>query len=482
MPQAFEFATVSGKTPALTFLREHGSYQPECVTAFPTMTASVDATLMTGVYPDQHKIPGLIWYDPKAKKLIDYVNGTKTVLKLGIQNIAENVLIHLNQHHLNRKVKTIFEELADKGKTSGSINFIIHRGRTKYRLKPPLLLNLVTKFSFYNQEISGPELLSIGSFFKPEFPGRRIRWGWNQTIFQHFGVNDYYAAQVTKMAIASGKQPDLMLIYLPDHDHYLHKHINQPLESLMKVDKKIGEILDLFGSWEEAIRQNTFIIIGDHGQTEIGKSQDFNIDLDQLLQHFSIAKVGKKVREQDDLILANNERMVYIYPFKENKQKEIIKALLTEERIDFIAWKEGKYAVVKNHRGLSMRFSKGGDFVDEYGEKWNIKGDFHLLDVKKDNKKLSFHEYPDALSRLYGAIFSQEIFAIVATAKPSYEFKSKTFPMHLGGGSHGSLHRIDSVVPLLVSGATVDPHPNTRLVDLKDYILQLLNVTSVTTG
>lgn len=483
MPEALENGITTGKTPALKFLMDHGSYQSECVTAFPTMTASVDATLMTGVYPDQHKIPGLIWYNPKEKRLIDYVNGTQTVLKLGLNKTVKDVLINLNDTHMSKNIKTVFEELADHEKTSGSINFIVHRGRSKHKLKPPLLLNLVSKFSLYNKEISGPEILSIGAMYKPKFPGRKIPWGINQSIFQHFGINDSYATQVTKYTIASGKQPDLMLIYFPDHDHFLHSHISQPLLSLEKVDQKISELLNVFGSWDKAIKHNTFIVIGDHGQTEIGKDEEHNIDLDKILHKFKIVNVGNKINEEDEIIIANNERMVYVYPLNKKKRMEVLETLLLDSRIDFIAYKHGEEVVVQNIQGLELTYSRNGNYLDPYGVSWKITGDLDLLDIKvNDKKQIAYHDYPDALSRLYGAMYSQDAFVFAASAKPDYEFKSKTFPMHLGGGSHGSLHRIDSIVPLLVSGATKQPKQGTRIVDLKEYILHLLNVTSTTTG
>ncbi len=483
MPETLENAIASGKAPALAFLHKNGVYHSECVTAFPTMTASVDATLMTGVYPEQHKIPGLIWYHADEKRLIDYVNGTKTVLSLGLHKTATDVLIHLNEKHMSKQTKTIFEELADHGITSGSINFIIHRGRKTHHINPPFMLNLVTKFSLHQQPISGPDVLSVGAMVKPRFPGRSIPWKWNQTIFQHFGINDDYAIEVTFKAIASGNQSDLMMIYLPNHDHFIHKNIHQPLISLERVDKKIATLLNAFGSWEDAIKQNIFIIIGDHGQTEIGKGEQHNIDLDGMFQGYKIARVGKKVTDQEEVIFANNERMVYIYPLQKEKQSKMTSILLEEDRIDFLAWKQGEEeVVVKNHLGLSLTFSKGTTYTDIYGIGWDIDGDFKLLDIRRENTTIMYHDYPDALSRLYGALFSQKAEVIAASAKPSYEFKSKTFPMHVGGGSHGSLHRIDSVVPLLVSGAEKLPQPNIRLVDLKDYLLHLFNITSTTTG
>ena len=176
--------------------------------------------------------------------------------------------------------------------------------------------------------------------------------------------------------------------------------------------------------------------------------------------------------------------MVYIYPLKKEIKQSLIKTLLTEENIDFIAWKEKKKVKVVNSNGKELTFFKGNEneYLDPYHQLWSVEGDLTVLDISLKEKQIQFGQFPDALSRLYGALFSQEVPVIVANAKPSYEFISKTFPTHLGGGSHGSLNYKDSIVPLLVSGAEKNPPSPMRVVDLKEYVLQLLNSTSTSIG
>lgn len=482
MARDLENIIALGKAPALKFLYDNGIYQSECVTSFPTMTASVDASLMMGVYPNEHRVPGLVWYKPDERRLVDYVNGTKTVRKLGISQTAKDVLINLNEKHLSRKVKTIFEDLTDNGLTAGSINFIIHRGKIKHQLELPLLLNLLTKFSLNKKNINGPEILSIGALHKPRKNNRKIPWGFDQSFFKGYGINDNFAIEVAKFVITSGSQPDFMAIYLPDHDHYLHKNIKHPLISLEKIDKKLAKFLNIFDSWENALKQNTFIILGDHGQTTIGQDQEHNIDLDKAFAKFKVVNVGKKATSNDDVIIANNERMAYIYPLNSEKKEEIKEVLLQDKRIDFIAWKDKNQIIVEKYNNHKLIFNKNGQLKDIYNVSWSVHGDLEILDLSITDNVISFNDYPDALSRLYGAINSQDIDMFVISANPSYEFISETFPTHLGGGSHGSLHKIDSSIPILISGATKNLDSNFRIIDLKDYILQLLNINSVTTG
>ena len=60
--------------PALQFLREHACHLGIASTIYPAMTATVDCSLLTGCYPDEHRIPGLVWYDPKSRQIVNYLN------------------------------------------------------------------------------------------------------------------------------------------------------------------------------------------------------------------------------------------------------------------------------------------------------------------------------------------------------------------------------------------------------------------------
>lgn len=168
MPNILNEGLAARCIPALQYLVDHGELRMDCVTVFPTMTASIDASLLTGAFPDEHKIPGLIWYDPEKKQMINYMNGAAPVSKLGIKNCSQNILVNLNQKHLNKQTKTIFEDLADRGKSSASINLIIHRGYEQHKIL----------FPYKNLLGIHKEQQSAGSFFSPRLirPFRKQRF------------------------------------------------------------------------------------------------------------------------------------------------------------------------------------------------------------------------------------------------------------------------------------------------------------------
>ncbi|BFH14043.1 hypothetical protein J6TS7_17970 [Paenibacillus dendritiformis] len=439
------------------------------------MTATVDCSLVTGTFPDQHRIPGLIWYDPETKEIVNYINGWKCIKKLGLSKCAQHVLFNLNEKHLSTQVSTIFEELYRRGKTSASINAIVHRSVKRHAISLPLLMNVSTGFRFRNSSTLGPDVMTLGAMVDSEINKNipRPMRGYKQKC----GINDAYAAHAVKAMIQSNQLPDFMLVYFPDNDHEVHKkNPAHAEEALIRVDRHIQEILNAFDSWEEAVNQCVFIVTSDHGQTRIGNEERFNIDLDLLLDSFRVLQLGEKVGSHHDLVVCNNERMAYVYPLRIDKLAKIIEILSSESRIDLIAWKEkGQVTVKEGGSGRIMQYQPDGPYTDSYGSAWTITGEEAVVDLRIQEQEIQYGDYPDVLARLYGALHSQDVPMIVITARPRYEFKSRFYPVHLNGGSHGSLHKYDSDIPLIVAGTSHGVKEPPRLVDLKAYILELMD-------
>ncbi|MGU9546357.1 alkaline phosphatase family protein, partial [Bacillus cereus] len=79
-------------------------------------------------------------------------------------------------------------------------------------------------------------------------------------------------------------------------------------------------ILDSFPSWEAALKDHIWIVMGDNGQAWIsGNKKEALIDLRSLLDAFRIVKLKKGVADDDDIVLAVNERMAFIYSLDKAK-------------------------------------------------------------------------------------------------------------------------------------------------------------------
>ena len=468
MLEPLQKAIKEGKAPAFSFFMNHGQLYPEVISSYPTMSVTIDSTLLTGTYADQHKIPGLIWFKEDENRIVSYGSGLREIWNNGVKNVAADSIIHLNESHLSKDVQTIHEDLANHGFSSASINGLLYRGSEKQTLNVPKLISLANLLPS-DIEVNGPKLLSLGSLSQYNPKNDQHKFIWNR-----MGVNNQFTVNELTYLIKQNKLPPFTLAYLPDADKLVHKHGPNDVEGIEKADKALQDLLNSYSSWEDAIDQVTWIVHGDSAQSLVNKDKKTAlIDLNERLKGYSFWEGNNKNAQ---LAIAINERMAYIYVNDEQVEKsEIIQLLKEDERIGFIAWKDEKTNhVVIPQSDKEFTFSPNGNYVDKYNQLWQVDGELSHLDLSMNEQGiLTYNDYPDALARLHGALHSQEGSVIIVDAKPSFEFVEKHSKDHAGGGAHGSLHRVDSIMPLIVVG-TDKTLEYQRLVDLKNYILQLV--------
>lgn len=468
MNEPLQKAMKEGKAPAFSFLVENGDLYPEFISSYPTMSVTIDSTLMTGTYADKHKIPGLIWFKEDENRMISYGSGLMEMWSNGIKHVVEDSVINLNQSHLSKDVQTIHEELAKDQLQSASINGLLYRGSNEQKLHVPKLLSFARLLP-NEPKVSAPTLLSLGALSQYNPRNDQNKYSWKR-----MGLNNDFTIDELKYVIKQNKLPSFTLAYLPDADASVHKNGPKDNPGIEKADQALQELLNQFASWEEAVQEVTWIVLGDSGQSSVKEAKKTAlIDLNDLLKGYSF---WENEKGKGQLAVAINERMAYIYLHDEQIPfSQIVDILKKDERIGFIAWSDQQMNhVMSPQTKEEFAFLPNGPTVDEYGQSWKIEGDLSLLDLKTDVQGIiRYHTYPDALARLHGALHSQKGKVIVVDAKPSYEFVEKHSHDHAGGGAHGSLHRDDSLVPLIITGDAGLP-PSNRLVDVKEWVLDLI--------
>lgn len=468
MSQPLQEAMNDGRAPALAYLIKNGQYIPEVISSYPTMSVAIDSTILTGTYADQHKIPGLIWFKQQENRMISYGSGIREIWDNGVGNVARDSIIRLNNEHLNSEVKTIFEELAQARISSGSINGLIYRGDTIHQFVVPRMLSF-TRLLPRNIEVSGPTILSLGvlSQYNPDSDFHKFIWS-------RMGVNDDFTVSELAYLIEQHKLPPFTFAYFPNHDAKVHQNGPAEVEHIKEIDQSIQELLNLFHSWEEAMEEVTWIVTGDSSQSFVGQNKEKSlIDLNDILKDYTF---WNRKNPEGELAIAINGRMAYIHLNNETTNMDsIIESLRDDKRIGFIAWKdERNNYVTRPEAETILSFSKVGKYRDVYNQTWNLNGDVSLLDLSfSEEGLLQYDSYPDGLARLNGALNSHEGTFVIVDAKPSYEFIEAHSHDHAGGGAHGSLHKLDSSVPLIIAGTDTKPKSE-RLVDMKEWILGLV--------
>ncbi len=470
MDEPLQDAIRKGKAPALEFLIHNGNYYPDMVSSYPTMSVTIDSTLLTGTYSNEHKVPALVWYDAQNKKFISYGSARKEIMKVGVKQVFHNSLFELNHHHLSSEVKTIHEELNGQ---SASINTLMYRANHKQLLNVPRILKLAG-FLEKGDSINGPQYFSYGILSK-------LNPNNHQTHFwQGFGFNDEFSTKELIYLIEKNYLSSYSLVYFSDNDKKVHKNGVKETKGIEDADKQLQEILNSYPSWEEAIQDNIWIVMGDSGQSDIGKDKEQAlIDLREMLKDYNIHQISGPVQEQDQIVLGLNERMSFIYLLDSKLELEdIATQLKTDKRINFIAWKqEDMVNVISGDKQGLLSFKPDGKFTDSYGQKWEIEGNEKILDLSlSKDQRVTYQDFPDGLARLYSSFYSHSGRYLIVDAKPGFEFVGEGSPTHVNGASHGSLYKHDSYFPMIVTGTDLQPE-HKRMVDLKQWILKILNET-----
>ncbi|MFY0546137.1 alkaline phosphatase family protein [Brevibacillus sp. H7] len=462
LSRSLEQLVMRNEAPALAFLMKNGLYRRDAISSFPTMSVTIDSTILTGTYADQHHVPGLLWFNQSEKRMVDYGDGMRIVWKPGLPQWFEDSFFHLNHLHLSKKTRTLHEELSAKGFTTGSINGLLYRGQQGHHFGIK---------GMYTVRLQGPDLLALGAL-------SRVTDDYLPTSpFRSMGMNSDYTARSLISLIKENRLPDVTLAYFPDMDGDLHKYGPAFLEGLKKVEVQLQHILNAFGNWEDALRQHVFLLMGDSGVTATGTRRETAlIDLEETLSGLRPYRLGEELQPTDDVAFAVNGRMCYVYSLSERAPlPAMIDRLKSDERIDLIAWQKDEWTHVRQG-GRELRYRSGAERSDTFGKRWDVRGDFGVMNLKvrREDSRLVSDSHPDGLRRLQSALRSHAGRFLIATARPGAEFTADGAPNHPGGSNHGSLDASDSLVPLLIAPAGDVPSPPERLVDVKRYIMSLL--------
>ena len=147
-----------------------------------------------------------------------------------------------------------------------------------------------------------------------------------------------------------------------------------------------------------------------------------------------------------------------VYALDEERRDELVtrsvEAACGLDGVDLALWLVGDdrgEAVIRARRG-ELRFAPGDDVVDDRGEGWSVEGDLSAILGEVQDGRFLCSEYPDALGRIWSALRCPNAGDVLLSASPGYEFVDWGGADHVGGGSHGSLHRTDSLGALLWCG------------------------------
>ena len=413
-PSMFEDAVGDDRAPALSFLAENGHYS-RAVSTFPSLTPVCLSSIATGAHPDVHHIPHLVWYDRGRARIIEYGSSFAAVRAAGMARSIFDAIINMNRLHLGSEAVTVYEALEDAGLTTAAINITCYRGRTRHLPTLPAVTIPAygpKRFFFYNLFESDPTGAPLAVFGRAQ------------------GSIDGYAAAVGRWLVTRDGF-DFLVYYLPDYDFASHAHgPDGAFEALERSDAAIGALLDAAGGPEEFLERYAVVLCSDHGQTHVDRTANLQA---------SFADVAGVV-----VTASNRAGMLYRLPGCTLETRELAERLDGEEAAETVLFREGDVALARRD-----------------GEEARIDPAERLFG------------YPDGGARAWAALNNPNAGDVIVSAAPGFEFADLAGRHHAGGGSHGSLRRGDSEVPMLTIGLEAQPR---SIVEIAPAALQHFGV------
>jgi hypothetical protein len=487
-------AMQKGKLPNLAALARAGILHPECIAVFPSITPAATSSIVTGVYPCEHGIPGMYWYDEEKDSVVYYGYDIWAVIARGIGTFIGDFLVRLNRDYL--KAPTLFQMVENSGRQAASLNYVVFHGDVPHAFNVQLLLNFLPGAPA-PETLTGPTITYFGDFVTSELPGTGERLSSTGGPFNKFGFVDQSTGDLLVQLAEKDAMPDFTMAYFFETDAVSHKvGPQEALKQVQYVDKRLGEFIESFGGVDRLLEEICVVVTGDHSQSDVVESRKRpGISLHELLADFNVAQSGTPMDDGDELVACPNLRTVQIYLNNptQAEMNRLIGNLVIDERVDQIIWRadlldppgqnnrQRGYRVHTHKRG-DLHFWAGDDgpnrAVDRHGGVWSWEGGLATVDAVIVDGTLTFESYPNAFERIAGILELPLSGHVWVTARPGYEFCLDDADIHPGGGSHASLHVLDSLSPLIVAGAPPDLvlPDQLRTVDIAPLILTLLGI------
>ncbi|HKP17550.1 MAG TPA: alkaline phosphatase family protein [Gaiellaceae bacterium] len=417
-PAVFERAVEGTETPALALLAAQGSYR-RALSTFPSLTPVCASSIATGAHADVHGIPHLVWYDRKARRLIEYGSSWGALVAAGTRRSILDTIFHMSARHLAPGAVTVFEALEDAGLVTAAVNFTCYRGRTPHRTTLPGV----------TRTAHGPRRFFYYSLFESDATGAPLA-----VRRRAAGTIDEYAGAVGRWLVTRDGF-DFLVYYLSDYDYASHAlGPDGAAVKLVDADRAVGALLEAAGGEDEFLDRYAVLLCSDHGQTPVHTAHA----LEAAYADLRLVRRGGSQRAEVAVCASNRAAQIYRLASCKEPVRALAERLDRREAVDVAVFLEDGDAVARGG-GSELRFRPDGDG-------WHLDGDAGALD------------HPDATARVWAALHNPNAGDVLVSAAEGFEFTDLGGRHHAGGGSHGSLAAGDSEVPMLAVG--VDPLPS----------------------
>src|SRR4051812_7370652 len=439
-----ERAIEHGRAPVMAKIRARGTYVRDCASSFPSVTPVAAASIATGLGPDEHYVPSMNWYHRGERRYVEYGSSFEASRAFGVFESLTDTIYNMNMAHLNRDRKTVFESLMDSGVRTAGTTYLIYRGRKRHVISAEGVYPRLARAGGFRHAVWGPDELFYADLFASRKTPCRGALGMP-------GQRDQHTACVGAFLVENDLC-DFMLASLPDNDTYSHRRgPYAQVTSIESADRALERIMHAAGGPDEFLRDHAVVVMSDHSQIAVVDE----INLAQVLSGYELLLPSKPGAEGAEIAICPSQRSGGVYVLDPERRDELAPRVAGDlneaEGVDLTMYLAGDEAVVLSERG-ELRFAPDGDVEDERARRWSLTGEPEALSLSVEDGRASSAAYPDALERVWSALMCPNSGDVLVSAGGGDEFTDWGGVAHVGGGSHGSLHRGDSLGVLLFAG------------------------------
>lgn len=461
-PSALERAVSTGRAPTLKLLMERGTYIPDCAAAFPSVTPVCAAAIATGTFQDRHRIPSMNWWWRDEKRYVEYGSSFGASRRFGINRQLTDTVYRMNMEHLSPDTPTVFEDLDDRGVRTAGTTYLMYRGRHEHEVSRDTALTRIAGSTLFRKPILGPKEL----FYADIYASRKTNC---KSTLGMPGIRDQHSGCVSAHLVEHDLF-DFLLLSLPDNDTHSHKYgPHAQVTSIHEADRQIERVMHAAGGPEKFLEDHAMIVVADHSHATVEQS----VDLFAALKEFDLTGPGADKPHEGEIAVCPAQRSAMVYALVPEARDTLIPRLLETclkvDGIDLVMHREGGMGVISGERG-TLTFAPGEEVRDVRGGGWIVRGNLEVLDATITDGVFRSDAYPDALARSWAALDCETSGDVLLSAAPGYEFVDWGGADHVGGGSHGSLHRSDSLGALVITGLEVPEREQWSIRDIAPLI------------
>jgi hypothetical protein len=443
-PAMLERAVATGRAPAMAAVIERGRYVDECCAAFPSVTPVCAATIATGVRQDAHHIPSMNWYWRDERRYVEYGSSFSAARRFGVVQQLTDTVYNMNAEHLPADVPTVFESLDDAGVRTAGTTYLMYRGRYEHSVSKGTALTRLAS-TVMRRTVMGPKELFYADIFASRETPCRSQLGLPGVRDQHAGCVGAYLVEHDLF--------DFLLLSLPDNDTHSHRYgPHAQVTSIAAADRQLERLFHAGGGTDAFLDEHAVIVVADHSHAPVEKA----IDLQAAYGDLAVLAPSGARHDDAEVALCPAQRSAMVYVLlpegRETLVPRIVTAALHLEGVELALWRPAPREGAIASAAGELRFAPGGDLRDARGGRWSVDGPLAVIDARVQDGELRSEAYPDALGRAWSALSCPTSGDVLLSAAPGYEFADWGGVDHVGGGSHGSLHRADSLGALAFCG------------------------------